>query len=71
MRRAAVADEHATAALKLKAGQTASYQVDLNHTDSWYDVSVVVAGDNSFLRRFAGHVETGEEGVSDPGLITK
>ena len=60
-----------TKVLKLKAGQTASYQVDLNHTDSWYDVSVVVAGDDSFLRRFAGHVETGEEGVSDPGLITK
>jgi phospholipase C len=30
----------------------------------------VVSGSNStFLRRFAGHVETGAIGVSDPAII--
>jgi phospholipase C len=26
--------------------------------------------DDAFLRRLAGHVETGAPGVSDPGIIT-
>jgi phospholipase C len=56
--------------LSLSAGATMKYTVDLCKSKSWYDVSVVVAGDNNFLRRFAGHVETGEPGVSDPAIIT-
>ncbi|MDX6249854.1 MAG: phospholipase [Kribbellaceae bacterium] len=56
--------------LKLRAGGTTTYKVDLNHSKRWYDVSVVSAGDKAFLRRFAGHVETGEPGVSDPAIIT-
>ncbi|WP_112238277.1 phosphocholine-specific phospholipase C [Kribbella monticola] len=59
-----------TKVLKVRAGATASYKVDLGYTSRWYDVSVVVANDNSFLRRFAGHVETGKPGVSDPAIIT-
>lgn len=29
-----------------------------------------VSGDSGFLRRFAGHVENGTPGVSDPGIVT-
>jgi phospholipase C len=34
----------------------------------WYDVSVTSASDSTYLRRLAGHVETGKPSVSDPAL---
>ena len=34
----------------------------------WYDLSVTVAEDPGFLRRLAGHVETGRPSLSDPAL---
>ena len=34
----------------------------------WYDVSVTIADLNGFLRRFAGRVETGKAGFSDPAI---
>jgi phospholipase C len=34
----------------------------------WYDVSVTLAEDPRFLRRLAGHVETGRPSRSDPAL---
>ena len=34
----------------------------------WYDVSVRVSGQPDFLRRFAGHIETGAPSVSDPAM---
>ncbi|WP_343629044.1 phospholipase C, phosphocholine-specific [Roseateles sp.] len=34
----------------------------------WYDVSVRVNGQADFLRRFAGHVETGAPSISDPAM---
>ncbi|MGW9213590.1 phosphocholine-specific phospholipase C [Embleya sp. NPDC055664] len=34
---------------------------------NWYDVSVTVAEDPSFNRRYAGHLENGRAGTSDPG----
>lgn len=40
--------------------------MDLKAGRRWYDVSVTAEGDPGFLRRFAGHVETGADGVSDP-----
>jgi phospholipase C len=44
--------------------------VELRSSSNWYDVSVVSDSDTTFLRRIAGHVETGAIGVSDPGIIT-
>jgi phospholipase C len=44
--------------------------VDLDGSGSWYDLGITSDQDPSFLRRFAGHVETGEPGVSDPAIIT-
>ncbi len=44
--------------------------VDLRASKRWYDVSVTSDSDSTFLRRFAGHVENGEPGVSDPAIIT-
>lgn len=51
-------------------GATVTHTVDLSGSGRWYDLSVVSSGDSTFLRRFAGHVETGAPGVSDPGIIT-
>jgi phospholipase C len=55
---------------KIRAGATVKCTVDLRDSSSWYDVSVVSDSDTTFLRRFAGHVETGAIGVSDPAIIT-
>ncbi|MFD7342242.1 phosphocholine-specific phospholipase C [Streptomyces violascens] len=51
-------------------GATVKFTVDLRGSKSWYDVSVTSDADATFLRRFAGHVETGATGVSDPALLT-
>ncbi|MFJ3583240.1 phosphocholine-specific phospholipase C [Streptomyces sp. NPDC090127] len=51
-------------------GATVRHTVDLRGSKRWYDVSVVSSGAGTFLRRFAGHVETGAAGVSDPGIVT-
>ncbi|MEU6402483.1 phosphocholine-specific phospholipase C [Streptomyces sp. NPDC046985] len=36
----------------------------------WYDVTVTSSTDSAFLRRFAGHVETGAPSTSDPATAT-
>ncbi|MFJ3699015.1 alkaline phosphatase family protein [Streptomyces sp. NPDC090052] len=36
----------------------------------WYDLTLRVPGDPHYLRRLAGHIETREEGLSDPGTVS-
>ncbi|MGW3912973.1 phosphocholine-specific phospholipase C [Streptomyces sp. NPDC005070] len=57
-------------AFRVRAGATVKHTVDLAASKCWYDLGVVVDGQPGFLRRFAGHVENGRPGVSDPALIT-
>ncbi|MEO8820302.1 MAG: phospholipase C, phosphocholine-specific [Ginsengibacter sp.] len=38
----------------------------LQKSFNWYDISVKIEGNNLFEKRFAGRVETGEPGKSDP-----
>jgi phospholipase C len=40
--------------------------LDLSKTFGWYDFSVVVNGNTTFEKRFAGHVETGSISKTDP-----
>lgn len=54
----------------VRAGATVKKPLDLRASKRWYDLSVTSDTDKSFLRRFAGHVENGETGVSDPAIIT-
>ncbi|MFG3102416.1 phosphocholine-specific phospholipase C [Streptomyces sp. NPDC048182] len=54
----------------VRPGATVQYTVDLAASARWYDLSVTSAADPGFLRRFAGHVETGLPGVSDPAIAT-
>jgi phospholipase C len=38
------------------------------HHGTWYDLTVTVAGDATFVRQFAGRVETGQPSISDPAI---
>ncbi|MBT2405037.1 MULTISPECIES: phosphocholine-specific phospholipase C [unclassified Streptomyces] len=60
----------ASQTLRVAGGGTATYTADLTATGRWYDVKVVSDADTTFLRRFAGHVETGISGISDPAIKT-
>ncbi|RCR66746.1 phosphocholine-specific phospholipase C [Larkinella punicea] len=47
-------------------GSRISLILDLSRSFGWYDFSVNVAGHPVFEKRYAGRVETGKEGFSDP-----
>jgi len=53
--------------LDVPAGQVAEQHWALNDSGNWYDFTLVADG---VERRFAGRVETGEHGVSDPAMAT-
>jgi phospholipase C len=52
----------------VRAGATVRHTVDLGASKRWYDLTVTSDAGGSFLRRFAGHVENGRVGVSDPAI---
>ncbi|CAL9611384.1 phosphocholine-specific phospholipase C [Streptomyces sp. enrichment culture] len=54
----------------VRAGATVKLPVDLTASRRWYDLTVTSDTAPSYLRRFAGHVENGTPGVSDPAIIT-
>ncbi|MGW4210832.1 phosphocholine-specific phospholipase C [Lentzea sp. NPDC004789] len=60
-----------TFTVTVRPGSTVTRTIDLTASKRWYDVSVVSAEDSGWLRRFAGHVETGAPGVSDPAIRTE
>jgi phospholipase C len=41
---------------------------DISHSAHWYDLSVSIDADPNFLRRLAGHHETGRPSLSDPAM---
>jgi len=51
-------------------GQIVVQQWDLAYSKHWYDFSVTANVDDgtTYLRRFAGRVETGADGISDPAM---
>jgi phospholipase C len=49
-------------------GCTLRRDLSLEASHSWYDLTVTCSTDAAFMRRFAGHVETGLPSVSDPTL---
>ncbi|WP_119079416.1 phosphocholine-specific phospholipase C [Chitinophaga alhagiae] len=52
--------------LTLAAGARKKVAVALGGSYGWYDQMISVRGKNNFLRRYAGHVETGAVSMSDP-----
>ncbi len=59
-----------TRSVSVAPGKTLSDLWQLSASDDWYDLAVTVDGDTRFLRRFAGKVETGRTGRTDPGIGT-
>ncbi|MGW6904289.1 phosphocholine-specific phospholipase C [Streptomyces sp. NPDC054940] len=55
----------------VRPGTTVCRTVDLAASRRWYDLTVTSEADPAFLRRFAGRVENGRPGVSDPAIITE
>jgi phospholipase C len=53
----------AAAALK---GSKSSIIIPLKDSHNWYDFTLMQEGNTTFMKRFAGHVETGELSQSDP-----
>jgi phospholipase C len=52
--------------VKVEAGKKVTLPVALDSSFGWYDLAIKVQGAKDFVRRYAGHVETGTPGFSDP-----
>ncbi|TWV41878.1 phospholipase C, phosphocholine-specific [Streptomyces misionensis] len=61
----------APVAVTVRPGATVRHTVDLTRGHRWYDLTVTSPDDPAFVRGFAGHVENGRPGVSDPALATR
>jgi phospholipase C len=48
------------------AGKSVEAHWDLSCSSQWYDFQLTVAGNAGWLRRIAGHVETGQTSITDP-----
>ncbi|MCX5372160.1 phosphocholine-specific phospholipase C [Streptomyces sp. NBC_00103] len=57
--------------VRLRPGGSLRRTLDLRASRRWYDLTVTSGADRAFLRRFAGHVENGRPGVSDPAIVTE
>jgi phospholipase C len=49
-------------------GQSVGTHWSLARSSSWYDLQRKVAGEHAMLRRFAGRLESGRDGISDPAM---
>ena len=52
----------------LKAGEEFTKHWNLKKSYGWYDFVIEVNTDTSFQQHIAGHVETGEESMTDPAI---
>jgi phospholipase C len=50
------------------AGRTDSVLIPSMLSKGWYDITITAHGNPAYLRRLAGHVETGAPSISDPAL---
>lgn len=50
----------------IRHSSDSSLVIDLKNSHNWYDFTVRVSGSVNFMKRFAGRVETGKPGHSDP-----
>ncbi len=62
----AYTNESVTREVKRNASFTKFFR--LSASFGWYDLAMTVDTDAGFQRRLAGHVETGEDSVSDPAI---
>jgi len=55
-------------AFTIPAGTSLVDTWNLSAADHWYDIAVTVKENPTFLRRFAGHLETGKPSKTDPAI---
>ncbi|MBN3831611.1 phospholipase C, phosphocholine-specific [Burkholderia sp. Ac-20344] len=55
--------------LTVPAGQRVEAHWDLSCSSHWYDLQFAVAGNAGWMRRIAGHVETGKPSLTDPAAV--
>ncbi|MER8101341.1 phospholipase C, phosphocholine-specific [Kitasatospora sp. NPDC094016] len=51
----------------LRRGASAQFTFDIRPDSRWYDITVAATDGPTFRRRWAGHLENGRPGTSDPG----
>ncbi|MFE2554710.1 phospholipase domain-containing protein [Streptomyces sp. NPDC059352] len=56
--------------LSVAKGATVTNSVDASAAHHWYDVTVTSSASTDYVRRLAGHVETGAASQSDPAILT-
>ncbi|WP_131738022.1 phosphocholine-specific phospholipase C [Actinomadura roseirufa] len=52
----------------IRPGDQAVHTAGLGRANSWYDLTVTSVNDETFVRRVAGHVETGRPSTTDPAV---
>lgn len=52
--------------IRVKPGEKTEVIMDLSRSHRWYDFKVSTADHQGFFERFAGRIETGKEGKTDP-----
>ncbi|RZL50358.1 MAG: phospholipase C, phosphocholine-specific [Pedobacter sp.] len=55
-----------TKIINLPANSKKIVTLNLQKSKGWYDFKIVIKGKNNFSKHYAGHVETGEESITDP-----
>jgi len=53
--------------IEVPAGSSVTVNFSVAASAGWYDISVTQNASPRYLRRFAGHLESGKPGTSDPG----
>jgi phospholipase C len=54
--------------IAVRPGRTESVLIPSVLRKGWYDITITSHADPAYLRRLAGHVETGRPSISDPAL---
>ncbi len=57
-----------TGVVRLRPGQRALQSIPAGRNHGWYDLTITGDTDRTYVRRLAGHVETGRPSTSDPAL---
>jgi len=57
-----------TKLIKIAAKSRKIVALNLQKSKGWYDFKVLITGYSDFHQQYAGHVETGEDSVSDPQM---
>jgi phospholipase C len=52
--------------INLDGGQKIQKVIDLGKSHQWYDITIKVSGYENYFRRYAGRVENGQHGYTDP-----